>query len=79
MLSYFLFIYLPLPTHPCPPAPVILRTLPCFLIQLAGTSVENREREMSEGGYRADQADSSSFVELAPSQSGSQRHRKRKP
>lgn len=43
---FLLFIYLPLPTHSCPPAPTLLRTLACFPIQLAGTSVENRKRDV---------------------------------
>lgn len=33
---FLLFIYLPLPTLPCPPAPMLLRTVACLLIALAG-------------------------------------------
>lgn len=79
-LRFLPFIYLFAPPHTpmstCTHAP---EDLGMFAYCASWRQVLRTEKETSKGGCRAGQADSSSLAELAPSQSGSQRHRNSKP
>lgn len=72
----YLFSFPHTPMSTCTHAP---EDLGMFSYSVSWRQVLRIEKEMSKGGCRAGQVDSSSLAELAPSHSASQRHRESKP